>query len=158
MKRKMCIGLAAVAALALASWTAYGAEEGKESHPHMRRAAHHLHQVKVELEAAKRDYSGDRVAALADAQKAMDEVVAGLESDGWKGPHTLAPEQSTSAPAEAKHHAEMHRALHHLRQAKWQLEHAAHDYHGHRAEALKFVEHAIKHVREGLDSVENPAK
>jgi hypothetical protein len=154
----MCIALAAAAALALASWTAASGAEEKESHPHMRRAAHHLHQAKIELEAAKHDYNGHRVAAIEDAQKAMDEIIAGLESDGWKGPHTLAPEQSTSAPAEGKRHGEMRRALWHLQKARWQLENAAHDYHGHRVEAVKFVTHAIKHVKEGLASVENPTK
>ena len=158
MKRTMSFALAAVAALALTTWSgaapSSGPAEGKEHHPHMRRAFHHLQQAKVELGNAKHDYSGHRAAALADAQKALDEIVAGLDSEGWKGPHHLAPtSQPTSAPAEGKH-PEMRRALHHLRQAKWQLEHAAHDYSGHRTEALKLVEHAIKHVREGLESVE----
>ena len=147
------MAVAAVAALALASWTTASAAEEKEHHPHMRRAAHHLNQAKAELEAAKHDYSGHRAAALADAQKAMDEIIAGLESDGWKGPHHLAPADEPAVD-EGKNHHEMRRALHHLRQAKWQLENAAHDYHGHRVEAVKLVNHAIKEVKEGLKSVE----
>ena len=153
----MCIVLAALAALALASWTAVapasGAEGEKEHHPHMRRAMHHLNQAKAELAAAKHDYSGHRAAALDDAQKAVEEIIAGLESDGWKGERTLAP-ASQPAPEEGKSHHEMRRALWHLRQAKTQLKDADHDYHGHRVEAIKFVDHSIRHVREGLKSVE----
>ena len=158
MKRNMSIGLAAVAALALVSWSwvvpAWGDEGDKEHHPEMRKAFHHLQQVKHELEAAKHNYGGHREKALTDAQKAMDEVLAALEGEGWKGPHHLAPGDDEPAPGEYKHHGEMHRALHHLQQAKRELEHSSRHYHGHRAEAVKHVERAIKHVKEGLASVE----
>ncbi len=161
MKRYLCVAVAAMATLAVSFWASAqttAPSGGKAHHPEMRKAYHHIREATRELEAAKHDYNGHRTAALEKAQAAMKEIIAGLESEGWKGPHALAPTSGpTSAPAEGKH-GEMRRALHHLNEAKCELEHSAHDYQGHRAEALKLVEHAIRQIHEGIKSVENGAE
>lgn len=41
-------------------------------------------------------------------------------------------------------HPEIHRALQSMRQAKGELEHAAHDFQGHRVEAIKHLDAAIQ--------------
>jgi hypothetical protein len=51
------------------------------------------------------------------------------------------PAAAAATPAEQ--HPEIHDALAALRNAKGHLEHAAHDFGGHRAEALKATEEAI---------------
>jgi hypothetical protein len=51
------------------------------------------------------------------------------------------PAAAAATPAEQ--HPEIHNALAALRNAKGHLEHAAHDFGGHRAEALKATEEAI---------------
>lgn len=57
----------------------------------------------------------------------------------------------TGQMAEAnERHPEMRLALHHLRQAKRELERSAHDYAGHRLAALKCTETAIQQVVDGL--------
>jgi hypothetical protein len=51
------------------------------------------------------------------------------------------PATATATPAEQ--HPEIHEALESLRHAKEHLEHAAHDFGGHRADALKATNAAI---------------
>ena len=49
---------------------------------------------------------------------------------------------SAGAPAEGRH-PEIHRALESLRNAKAHLQAAAHDYQGHRVDAIKAIDEAI---------------
>jgi len=51
-----------------------------------------------------------------------------------------APEPAKAPPAD---HPEIHDALNSLRHAREHLEHAAHDYGGHRADALRATDEAI---------------
>jgi hypothetical protein len=52
---------------------------------------------------------------------------------------------SATAPASPRH-PEIHRALESLRSAKAHLEAAAHDYQGHRVEAIKAIDEAIRQL------------
>jgi hypothetical protein len=52
-------------------------------------------------------------------------------------------------PASAEQNA-MEAALHNLRQAKEDLEHAAHDHGGHRTKAIERTREAIQQVEEGI--------
>ena len=70
---------------------------------------------------------------------------AALDRDA---PQPLAP---TTQPGGEKH-PEMHRALRALRNARKDLDLAAHDYAGHRVAALKAVDDAIKEIEDGLKS------
>ena len=47
-------------------------------------------------------------------------------------------------------HPEIHKALHHLDEAKNELEHAAHDYEGHREQALQSIEQARAQLQAAL--------
>jgi hypothetical protein len=47
-------------------------------------------------------------------------------------------------------HPEIEAAIHHLRQAKQNLEHAAHDFGGHRAKALEHVNRALEECNQAL--------
>ncbi len=53
------------------------------------------------------------------------------------------PHATTATPAE---HPEIHDALASLRHAREHLEHAAHDFGGHRAEALRATDEAIRQL------------
>jgi len=53
-------------------------------------------------------------------------------------------------PEKGERHPEMKRALHALERAKEDLEHAAHDFGGHRAKALQLTQQAIEEVKAGL--------
>jgi hypothetical protein len=58
-------------------------------------------------------------------------------------PHNAIALPAAAAATAAEQHPEIHDALAALRSAKGHLEHAAHDFGGHRAEALKATEEAI---------------
>lgn len=49
-----------------------------------------------------------------------------------------------------EHHPEIKRALHALENAKADLEHASHDFQGHRAKALEDVDAAIQELNQAL--------
>ena len=51
---------------------------------------------------------------------------------------------------EKERHPAIRAAIHALEKAKHDLEHAAHDFGGHRVEALKAVDYAIKQLHEAL--------
>ncbi len=50
-----------------------------------------------------------------------------------------------------EHHPEIAAAMTHLREAKQNLEHAAHDFGGHRSNALKHVNEALEECRLALE-------
>jgi len=53
---------------------------------------------------------------------------------------------ATPAKAAPEEHPEIHDALHALRRAKEHMEHAAHDFGGHRVEALRATDEAIRQL------------
>lgn len=65
-------------------------------------------------------------------------------------PNTNTPAASalpaTTTAAAAEPHPEIHEALAALRRAKEHMEHAAHDFGGHRVEALRATDEAIKQL------------
>ena len=52
----------------------------------------------------------------------------------------------TAQAAEPEHHPAIHRALKELREAKRELKEAAHDFGGHREDAIKAVDGAIEQL------------
>lgn len=58
------------------------------------------------------------------------------------------PNAATATPAEP--HPEIHEAIASLRRAKEHLEHAAHDFGGHRVEAIRATDEAIHQLEECL--------
>lgn len=55
-----------------------------------------------------------------------------------------------AATAQAEPHPEIHRAINALEKAKDYMEHAAHDFGGHRVDALRDCDVAIRQLREAL--------
>jgi len=53
---------------------------------------------------------------------------------------------SAQAAPEGERHPAIHRALKELREARRELKDAAHDFHGHREDALKAVDAAIEQL------------
>jgi len=58
----------------------------------------------------------------------------------------VAPAAPPAIPAAAEPHPEIHAAISSLRHAKEHLEHAAHDYGGHRVEAIGAIDRAIEQL------------
>ena len=48
-------------------------------------------------------------------------------------------------------HPEMHSAAKRLEKAKADLQHAAHDYDGHRTAAIRAIDNALAEIRTGID-------
>jgi len=51
-----------------------------------------------------------------------------------------------------EHHPEIHKAIAALEAAKHYMEHADHDFHGHRREAVEATERAIQQLRLAIES------
>ena len=143
-----------------------GALKGKpktERHPALHRALRELREAKGHLEKAAHDYGGHRVAAIKDVNKALHQLHMALKFDSPKRRVTVPPVKTT-APAVTpgipgagkptgpgtEKHPQIHRALHKLHQAKRSLERAAHDYGGHRVEAVKDIDRAINQLKQAL--------
>ena len=63
----------------------------------------------------------------------------------------LMPSLALAQNPHKERHPAIRAAINALEKAKVDLEHAAHDFGGHRAEALKAVDYAIKQLREALE-------
>ena len=60
------------------------------------------------------------------------------------------PKPTPTAAPPAEQHPHIRAALHELREARRELETAAHDFGGHRKEALEAVDNAIRQLQEAL--------
>ena len=63
----------------------------------------------------------------------------------------MMPSLALSQTPHKERHPNIRAAINALEKAKVDLEHAAHDFGGHRAEALKAVDYAIKQLRQALE-------
>src|SRR5215831_7232433 len=55
-----------------------------------------------------------------------------------------------NGPAGREHHPEIRHAMHALENAKNDLEHAAHDYEGHRTKAIQHIDEAMSELQQAL--------
>ena len=67
-------------------------------------------------------------------------------------PHQAAAQPPPPKPPGHEHHPEIHKAIASLEAAKHYMEHADHDFHGHRKEALEATERAIHQLRLAIES------
>lgn len=66
---------------------------------------------------------------------------------GSKAPvKSASPRAAATAPAPPEEHPQIRAALAALRNSKEHLEHAAHDFGGHRVEAIKAIDEAIRQL------------
>lgn len=129
-----------------------------ERHPEIRKAINALERAKTDLQNAAHDYCGHRAEALAATDNALHQLRLALESDRAS---LNEPPSNASAfafetaayttPAAEERHPNIRAAIDALEHAKTDLENAAHDYHGHRVEALEAVNHALEQLHLALD-------
>jgi len=62
---------------------------------------------------------------------------------------TLAAAAASPAP---QHHPRIEAAIHHLEQAKAELEAAPEEFHGHRVKAIEHLNHALEECHKALES------
>jgi hypothetical protein len=122
-----------------------------EPHPLIRRAVAALQGARTDLQNAAHDYCGHRVQALEATNTALSQLQQALQCDSRKGSSSetgieIGPE-STGAPVVGERHPNIARAINALGAAEGDLQNAAHDYCGHRLEALSAVQNALSQLK-----------
>ncbi|HEY3320828.1 MAG TPA: hypothetical protein VGP72_10225 [Planctomycetota bacterium] len=127
-----------------------------EKHPHIRAAVRELAAAKKELEEADHDFGGHRAEAVKAVERAHKQLEKALEFDKGGAPDKAKSAEepkakaNTATEAELKH-PHIHAALDALRETRKDLKEAAHDFGGHRADALEATDHAIKQLKTALE-------
>ena len=129
-----------------------------ERHPEIRKAINALERARTDLQNAAHDYCGHRAEALEATDNALRQLRLALESDraSLRTPPSAASafafeKAAYAAPAADERHPNIRAAIDALEHAKTDLQNAAHDYHGHRVEALEAVNHALEQLHLALD-------
>ena len=150
-------GLMGATALAQ-NYSRVSSRGGGERHPKIHQAINALQNAKGDLQNAAHDFCGHRVEALESVNEAIKQLNLALESDQAMNTHPNAPAPATAsyAPpprggaAVGERHPMIRRAINALDAARTDLQQAAHDFKGHRAEALEAVNRAQSELRQAL--------
>ena len=163
-QRMRFLGLlaAGITVLALAS-VSYGRAgvnaraAAPERHPRIQAAIHALQAARPDLQAAAHDFCGHRVEALEAADRALNQLQAALQADRASldtvpiaGAVVFEKANWTYPPAGPERHPLIRKALIALQAARGELQHAAHDFKGHRVEALEATNNAIEQLQRAL--------
>lgn len=142
--------------------------EKAERHPKINQAIKALEAARGDLQNAAHDYCGHRVEALEATNQAIKQLGLALASDhaandqGKRSALVLASyhlevsDGARPAPAGSKvsnageRHPLIERAITALEAAKNDMQHAADDFHGHKAEALEATNGALNQLRAAL--------
>jgi outer membrane protein TolC len=129
--------------------TPTSSKAGGEPHPLIRRAAAALRSAKTDLQNAAHDYCGHRVEALEAVNNALNQLQQALDCDSRKRSSAGADEMEaeSSGTAGGERHPNIDRAISALGSAEGDLQNAAHDYCGHRVEALESTRSALNQLR-----------
>jgi hypothetical protein len=129
--------------------------QGAEPHPNIYRAIHALEAARADLQDAAHDYCGHRVEALESTNRALSQLGAAIACDERRGASagTAVAPGSEAAPAAAagERHPLIRAAINALRSARGDLQRAAHDYCGHRVEALEATNRALNQLQYALN-------
>ncbi|HTR54673.1 MAG TPA: hypothetical protein VMJ10_28470 [Kofleriaceae bacterium] len=124
--------------------------------PRMQAAMQALGGAQSELTASSPNKGGHRERALEMIQHAMQEVQAGIQYAS-EHPHEVGGDEGPAAPLPvdeevpgANTQPHMRAAVVQLREARKQLQDAAHDKGGHRKRAMELINEAIKQTRDGI--------
>jgi uncharacterized protein (UPF0305 family) len=147
--------LTLMCAFAVTANTARAAE--RDRHPAIRQAISALERARREMQEAAHDFCGHKAEALEATDNALRQLRLALESDRADlrlyeaAPSGFSFENATyTAFAERERHPEIREAIRALERAKNDLQHAAHDFHGHREEALESVNRALNQLQAAL--------
>jgi hypothetical protein len=126
------------------------ARAGGEPHPLIHRAVTALHAAVTDLQNAAHDYCGHRVEALQASNSALAQLQQALQCDSGKKSRSagadIEPDPEPSATG-GERHPNIYRAINALGAAEGDLQNAAHDYCGHRVEALGAVQNALSQLK-----------
>ncbi|HKC64951.1 MAG TPA: hypothetical protein VKB86_15010 [Pyrinomonadaceae bacterium] len=155
--------LVALIAPAAARSSAIASSMPRERHPMIQRAINALERAKDDLQDAAHDYCGHRVEALEATNNAINQLRLALRSDRARlEPLEIYPEGATLEKASfvsesfadegfmRERHPKIREAIRALERAKSDLQHAAHDFNGHREEAVEAVNRALNQLNAAL--------
>jgi len=124
--------------------------QGAGPHPNISRAIRALESARSDLQNAAHDYCGHRVEALEATNAALNQLGAAIacqERRGASAEVPIAAAGGASAPvAGGERYPLIRAAINALQSARRDLQNAAHEYCGHRAEALEAVNVALKQL------------
>ena len=124
---------------------------GAENHPKINQAIAALQNAKADLQNAAHDYCGHRVQALDATNDAIRHLQQALASDRASLSIGESPSSAFSAAGTvAERHPLIRKAINALEAAKTDLQNAAHDFHGHRVEALESVNTALNQLHAAI--------
>ena len=121
-----------------------------EAHPLIKRAVTALQGAVTDLQNAAHDYCGHRVEALQASNSALAQLRQALQCDSGKKSRSAGADIEADpepAAAGAERHPNIYRAINALGAAEGDLQNAAHDYCGHRVEALGAVQNALSQLK-----------
>lgn len=132
--------------------------QGGERHPTIHRAINALEAAKAYIEATANDFCGHKAAALTESNFALNQLGLAIACEKRRhsavGPRIQSPEAwspcSASGLAREKHPI-IRQAINALQSARRDLNSAAHDYCGHRVEALEAVNRALTQLKLALE-------
>jgi hypothetical protein len=168
MKRTLtyCLALVVLAAVFVPSAITFGQNQrvpsgpdriyqGAEPHPNIYRAIRALEAAKGDLQDAAHDYCGHRVEALESTNNALSHLGAAIACDERHGASTGAAitpaSEADPVVAGGERHPLIRAAINALRSARGDLQRAAHDYCGHRVEALESTNRALNQLQYALN-------
>ena len=148
MKQRLSLVFALAAGVAWLSGPAIQAADEKAEYPHMHHALHELREARTELKEADHDFGGHREKALKDVEEAIKQIDKALKA---KGDDIKSPGKHEVDYTKYKHQPHIHHAIHELKETRTELKEAKHDFGGHREQALKDVDRAIKQLELALE-------
>jgi hypothetical protein len=93
-------------------------------------------------ETAHEDFQNDRQ-PVAGSRASIDAGLPAAAANPKPAPNPAPAAKPAPTPVPPEKHPQIHEALESLRNSKEHLEHAAHDFGGHRVEAIKAIDQAI---------------
>jgi hypothetical protein len=145
MKTRLLLVAGALAGLNLMSLGASRASA--QEHPRLHAALYEMRQARTELREARHNFGGHRAQALAALDEAITQVDRALRAvgDNFQG---RAPARDTyRGYANCPH---IRHALAQAREARSELRNAAHNYKGHREQAVRALDAVIAQLDKAL--------
>jgi hypothetical protein len=125
--------------------------QGAEPHPNITRAIHALEAARGDPQDAAHDYCGHRVEALKATNAALSQLGSAIACQERRGAAAETPTPSGSGSSSGVSGGDRHplirAGVNALRSARRDLQNAAHDYCGHRVEALEATNTALNQLQ-----------
>jgi hypothetical protein len=138
---------------AIASTASQGVQKLDDDHwkfPHMHHAMAMLREARKDMDEAEDIFHGHKQDAIDHVDKAIAEIKIGLHEQHDEELAAIPTALPAASKLEDDHFPRVHAALERMKHAKEELEGADTIFAGHRDEAIRHTEKAIKQLEDGL--------